>query len=233
MYTLYIGISHSFRIFPWADLCWNLFVPKTWGACTTRLIICDEKCGSVEWDRHPWRCRWEWVWVLKSPCWPQTSVGFLEKETKKHQDTKAAALSDFYLKKNLPYLFSDTMMFPKHYWFLGKKRQLFLFLMVDKAFIDFIGSIEGSVFSNQGFTAFQSCRHGFIRFTAVHVPVTFLATASLCGQTLWMPWHKKTALNCISWLWFHDGWMHACTVDRLDIRWLKMNKSLGKNPWVD
>jgi len=86
----------------------------------------------------------------------------------------------------------------------------------DEAIIDFLEFVQGSVFNNQGLTAFQSCRHGFIRFTAVHVPVTFLATESLCGQSLWMPGHKKTALKCISRLWFHDGWMHACTVDRLD-----------------
>ena len=141
----------------------------------------------------------------------------LDSWKKKQRNTKIPRLHFLIStwKKNLPYLFSDTMMFPKH-WFLGKKKPVVSILMVDKAFIDFIGSFEGSVFNNQGFTAFQSCRHGFISFTAVHVPVTFFGHCfSLWANPLDALAQKDGIklhfVTMVSW------WTDACMyVDRLD-----------------
>ena len=57
-----------------------------------------------------------------------------------------------------------------------------------------------------------SCRHCFARFTAIHFPVTFLATASLCGQILWMPWQKICYHNASNGVHLHRFILQAAMV---------------------
>ena len=113
-----------------------------WGACTTRCVICDEKCGSVEWDpvfglmpcMSPCLSLLGGPWVLKwcLSCRVVVLVQTFQRFRKVMRGaffftlltSRLAALSDFYFKTSHTWHLWYHDGFPS-IDFLGKKRQLF------------------------------------------------------------------------------------------------------------
>ena len=75
------------------------------------------------------------------------------------------------------------------------------------------GFMEGSVFNNQGWNRHSNPEDIDSYVLQLFIQRPFWPLLLFVGKPFG---YKKTALKCISRLWFHDGWMHACTVDRLD-----------------
>ena len=113
-----------------------------WGACTTRCVICDEKCGSVEWDPvfglmpcmsaclsllgGPWVLKWclSCRVVVLVQTFPKISKSD-ERSIFLHPVDLQTCCTFGFLLQNLAYLASLIPWWFSKHWFLGKKRQLF------------------------------------------------------------------------------------------------------------